>query len=140
MKASTFQSGGMLVVRLERGEDIVQGVIAAAKEYRIQAGLVGGIGAVSGATLGFFELETKQYHENKYDEPMEVAHLSGNLSLKDGEPYAHLHVTLGRQNGETLSGHLVSANIAVTAEIFIQTLCGTLGRRTSEIGVNLLDI
>jgi len=139
MTAKEFQNGDMLVVRLERGEDVVQGVLAAAKKHHIQAGVVSGIGAVAGATLGFFELATKQYHENKYDEPMEVAHLSGNLSVKDGEPYAHLHATLGRKNGEALAGHLVAAPVGVTAEIFIQTLRGTLGRRTSDIGINLLE-
>lgn len=139
MTAGEFQNGSMLVVRLERGEDIVQGVLAAAKERHIHAGVISGIGAVSGATLGFFDLETKQYHENRFDEPMEIAHLSGNLSTKDDELYAHLHITLGRRNGEALAGHLVSATIGVTAEIFIQALHAPLKRHASDIGVNLLD-
>ena len=141
MKAESFESGRVLVVRLERGEEIVSALLACAKEHGIRAGSVSGIGAISSAVLGFFNPATKAYRENAFSEPLEILSLTGNLSTKDGAPYAHLHASLGRENGEAIGGHLVSAKVSATAELIVQPLNGTLERQFSEeIGLNLLKL
>lgn len=141
MKSAAFTPEQVLVVRLERGEEIVASVLALVKQYDIRAGSVSGIGAISGAVLGFFNPATKEYREISYAEPLEILSLSGNLSTKDGAPYAHLHASLGRETGEAIGGHLVSAKVSATAELIIQPLNGTLERQFSEeIGLNLLKL
>ena len=52
----------------------------------------------------------------------------------------HLHFSAGDSAGRVFGGHLNSAVISATAEIFVRTLCGAVGRRFDEgIGLNLLD-
>ena len=141
MKSAAFSTGNVLVIRLERGEEIVSSLLACARQYGIHAASVSGIGAVDGAVLGFFNLETKAYRENTFAEPLEVLSVTGNLSVRDGAPHAHLHASLGRESGEAIGGHLVSATVSATAELFLQPLNGTLIRTFSEeTGLNLLKL
>lgn len=139
MVSKVCHAGEILALRLERGEEIVQSVLGAAHAHGVRAGFVGGIGAVSGAVIGFFDPETRAYKEITFSEPMEILQLSGNLAQKDGEPYAHLHVALASELGQAFGGHLVSATVSVTAEIFVQVLHTTFTRTFSEeVGLNLL--
>lgn len=141
MKSAAFSTGNVLVIRLERGEEIVSSLLACAAQQGIRAGSVSGIGAISGAVIGFFNPDSKSYREIAFSEPLEILSLTGNLSTKEGAPYAHLHVSLGRENGEAVGGHLVSATVSATAELFLQPLNGTLIRTFSEeIGLNLLKL
>ncbi len=140
MTAKEFQTGHVIAIRLERGEEIVASVLNAAKQYNIQAGVVSGIGAVSDAVVALFDPADRQYYKNEFHEPLEVSHLSGNLSRMNGEPYTHLHITLARSNGQALGGHLSSAMIGGTAEIFIQLLPEAIERKYSEQdGLNLMS-
>ena len=141
MVSKVCHPGEFLVLRLARGEEIVQCVHNAAHAHGIRAGMVSGIGAVSDAVVGFFDPKTRAYREIAFSEPMEIVSLSGNFSQKGPEPYAHLHVALGSEQGQVYGGHLVSATVGVTAEIFVQVLHTTFTRELSEeIGVNLLGI
>jgi len=140
MTEKQFQTDRMLAIRLERGEEIVSSVLGAAKQYDIQAGIVSGIGAVSDAVVALFDTTDKQYYSNEFPGPLEVTNLSGNLSRMNGEPYAHLHITLAAADGHTVGGHLASATIGGTAEIFIQILPEAIERKYSEQdGLNLMS-
>ena len=64
-----------------------------------------------------------------------------NVSRKDGAPYLHLHITIGDPvTGQVHAGHLSSAVISATLELFLQVWDGQVGRRFSEdVGLNLFD-
>jgi predicted DNA-binding protein with PD1-like motif len=63
----------------------------------------------------------------------------GNISLKDGEPFAHIHVSLGGPDGKLYGGHLVEGEVFV-AEVFIQELLGEpLERKPQDNGLSLWD-
>ncbi|MEM4570530.1 MAG: DUF296 domain-containing protein, partial [Desulfurococcaceae archaeon] len=49
--------------------------------------------------------------------------LSGNISIKEGEPFVHVHAVVGKRDGSTYSGHLVEAKVFV-AEVLIMELAG----------------
>lgn len=133
--------GEFLVLRLARGDEVLQCVLAAARAHGVRAGIVSGIGAVSGAVVEFFDSETRVCREIAFSEPMEIVSLGGNLSQKGAEPYAHLHVALGSEEGQVYGGHLVSATVGATAELFVQILHASFTRTFSEeAGVNLLGI
>lgn len=140
MTEKQFQTNRVLAIRLERGEEIVSSVLGAAKQYSIQAGIVSGIGAVSDAVVALFDPADKKYYSNEFHEPLEVTSLSGNLSMMNGEPYTHLHISLAAADGHAIGGHLSSATIGGTAEIFIQILPGAIERKYSEQdGLNLMS-
>ena len=65
----------------------------------------------------------------------------GNVTRKDGAPYLHLHITIGNPvTGEVHAGHLSSATISATLELFLQVWDGQVGRKFSDaVGLNLLE-
>jgi predicted DNA-binding protein with PD1-like motif len=141
MISKLLNHGRTLALRLEVGEEIVGSVLAAAKQYSVASGTVSGLGAVRSAEIGLFDPQEQKYHKTALAQPLEIASLVGNLSTKDGEPYAHLHIVLGDIHGHTYGGHLSSGVIGATAEIFIQIFPDAVERVFSdEIGLNLLAL
>lgn len=133
--------GNKVVVRVDKGEEIVETLKRLCQELSIKLGTVSGIGAVNKATIGLFETGTKKYHSTELTGDFEIACLSGNISTMKGETYLHLHVSLSDANYQTFGGHLNSAVVSATGEIIIDVIDGEIDRQFSEeIGLNLVKI
>lgn len=133
--------GNKYVVRLERGEEIVESIKSLAAKEEIHLGSVSGIGAVSKAKIGLFKIGEKEYFSKEFEGDMEVISLVGNISEMDGEVYIHLHIGLCDDSYNMFGGHLNHAYISATGEIIIDVIEGGVDREFShEIGINLLDL
>lgn len=130
-----------LVVRLVKGEKIVESLHEVFKKEDIKAGSISGLGAVDKLDMGFFNPTSKEYNPLIFEENMELTSLVGNVSQKDGEVYTHLHIVCGREDASTVSGHLNEARISLTAEIFVDIIDGNIGRIFDEdLGINIIDL
>ncbi len=139
MQSKLLNNGQILTLVLDVGDEIVSCVLDAARRYHIASGTLSGLGAVRSAEIGLFDPADRQYHKTTFSQPLEIASLTGNLSTKDGEPYAHLHIVLGDVRGNAYAGHLSAAVIGATAEIFIQIFPDAVERAFSDaIGLNLI--
>jgi predicted DNA-binding protein with PD1-like motif len=85
------------IVSVSNHSNIVETLTNFVQDQNIQAGEVTGIGAVSEATLRFFNPSTKNYVDKAFKEQMEVTNISGNVSEIEGKLTLHLHITLGRR-------------------------------------------
>jgi len=129
------------VVRLKRGEEIVAGLVEFASEAGLRSGFVTGLGAISDVELGFFDFETKEYVRRKFDGHYELVNLTANISILDGEPFLHAHITMANSGCEPFAGHLYSAIVAATGEFFVTSTGVELVRKLDdETGLNLLDL
>ena len=128
------------IVSLDNHSHIVEGLTDFIQNQNIQAGEVTGIGAVSEATLRFFNPSTKKYVDKTFKEQMEVTNISGNVSEIEGKPTLHLHITLGREDYTALAGHLLEAKIQGAAEFIFYPLNTRIVKiKNEEIGINLYD-
>ena len=129
------------VVRLDPGEEIVERLTFLVDLEGIQLGSVSALGAANDVTIGIFSTVEKKYSSRRYQGDFEISALVGNVSRKDGAPYLHLHITIGDPvTGQVHAGHLSSAVISATLELFLQVWDGQVGRRFSEdVGLNLFD-
>ena len=129
------------VVRLAPGEEIVERLTFLVDREGIQLGSVSALGAANDVTSGIFSTVEKKYSARRYQGDFEISALVGNVSRKDGAPYLHLHSTIGDPvTGQVHAGHLSSAVISATLELFLQVWDGQVGRRFSEdVGLNLFD-
>jgi predicted DNA-binding protein with PD1-like motif len=121
--------GDIFIIRLERGEEIHATLITFCQQQNITAGWITGIGAVSQAELGYFHRDTKDYSWRRVTTDHELTSLMGNISLKEGEIWLHLHATLSDEQFQVTAGHLKSGVISVTGEIFLHPLPGTINRK-----------
>lgn len=131
--------GNKVVLRLNKGEEVVESLKNLCKEQSIRLGSVSGVGAVNKATIGLFEAGAKKYHSTEVTGDMEIASLVGNVSEMNGEVYLHLHIVLTNNDYHAFGGHLNSAFISCTGEIVIDVIDGQVDRAFSEeIGLNLI--
>lgn len=129
-----------LVVRMDKGEEIVEQLTKLAETEHIALAEVSALGAVSDITVGVFYPEEQEYHANQFHGKYEIVSLTGTITEMDGKPYLHLHMSAGDQEGRVVGGHLNRAVISATCELVIRLLDGRVGRKFSpEIGLNLFD-
>ena len=97
------------------------------------------ISKIKGATIGFYNLETKKYYPKELNGDYEITSLLGNISTMNGEVYLHLHINLADSTYNTFGGHLNSAVIGGVGEFIIEEIDGEIERGfNEEVRLNLL--
>ena len=110
-------------------------------DHGIAAARFTAIGALSAATLGYFDWDTKNYTEIPVGEQVEVLSLIGDVALKDGVPTVHAHMVVGRADGSTRGGHLIEAHVRPTLELILVESPRHLRKRVDpESGLALIDL
>ncbi len=134
------KSGNSIVARLDMGDEVLSVLLSISAKENIRLAKVSGIGAVSKATIGVFNTGTREYYSRTYAGCYEIASLMGNITAKDGNPYFHVHITIGNtETEECHSGHLNEAVISATGEIIIELMEGGIGREYSpSVGLNVM--
>jgi uncharacterized protein len=115
-----MQGQRTFAVVLETGDEAMGCLQTFVEKERISAAQLTGIGALSHATLRYFDWETKAYQPIPVGEQVDVASLVGDVALSpEGKPALHIHVVLGRRNGSALAGHLAEAHVRPTLEVIV---------------------
>lgn len=128
-------------LRLEKGEEVVSSIVQFAAKENIRSGAFFGLGAINNFELGYYDLKSRKYEKEKFEEDMEVGNITGNIASLDGKPFVHTHVTVSGKDLKAFTGHLFSAEVALTLEIFIFTASAKIERKMdAALGLNLLDL
>jgi predicted DNA-binding protein with PD1-like motif len=101
---------------------VMKGLREFAKKHDLVAGYLTGIGAISGAEIGYFDPETNVYLRHREDGQAELLSLAGNLALNDNEPFFHVYVALGLRDGSARGGHLFEMTVRPTVELVLTTV------------------
>ena len=129
MKAYTTDD--LTLLRLPPGTDLYDGITDAARELEIRAAGVNVIGALRSLRYGYYDQEEKEYHELSHDGELELASAIGNVSIREGEPFLHMHVVAGKTDGSTIGGHLFGGEVFV-AEVAFHPFRGEAPVRAPE--------
>lgn len=125
----------------DAGDEIVSGITDFAKENGLDAASITAVGAFSDATLGYFDVEKKEYEKISVEEQVEVLSLMGDIAAKGGEPQLHAHVVVGGRDGATRGGHLLEARVRPTLEAVLVESPAHLRKKTDEeTGLALISI
>jgi len=115
---------GPVLTRLPKGKDLVEALTEAAAAIKATKAQITVIGALERAKLGYYLQDERRYIDFALDEHVEILCGLGNISLKDGLPFVHLHLTLSRKDCSCLGGHAVAGNIIFAAEACITPVAG----------------
>lgn len=127
-----YRLGRSFLFRLEHGADLEPALTEFIRKHDIRLGTVTLIGAVYNATVGYYDHERRMYEILKYDHGLEISSGVGNISLRDGQPFLHLHVALTDEKGNTTGGHVMPGTKVFACEVFIQELIGAELSRTFD--------
>ncbi|MBD3236532.1 MAG: DUF296 domain-containing protein [Candidatus Eisenbacteria bacterium] len=124
MKQHTFNASTATTHLLvfEAGDEVLSLLEAFARESRLPAAQLRGIGALERCELGFFDPTRRAYERFAVDEQVELLSLLGNVSWYEKQPRIHVHVVVGRPDGRTRGGHLLRATVRPTLELFVTEL------------------
>ncbi len=140
MGSITLGLGRVLLVRTDHDADLIKFITDLAKRQQIDAATFTAVGAVKTAKLAFYDQQTHQYTEIPVPEPCEIVSCTGNISIKDDQPFVHAHAVLANKDGHTKAGHLVAAQV-FAAEVHLFELWGQkLERKNDSVtGLALWD-
>jgi len=115
--------------RLRCGCDLLQELTNIAAERCVSLGRIEAIGAVRKARIGFYDQESRIYRFCSFDEPLEILKLVGNISLRDGTPFVHAHITLADGSGKAYGGHLAEGTTVFACEFLLEAFDGPVFQR-----------
>ena len=130
--------GNTIVVRMDRGEEILEQLQLVAEKESIKLASISALGATDDFTVGVYNVAEKKYYSRHFEGAFEIVSLTGTINTMNGEYYAHLHMSAGDDKGAVFGGHLSRAVISATCEMIITLIDGQVDRKRDEsIGINL---
>jgi predicted DNA-binding protein with PD1-like motif len=128
-----------IILRIDRGEEIIETVRAVAEKERVRLASVEALGATDDFTVGVYDVATRHYDQKRFTGPHEIVSLTGTVTEKDGAFYQHLHLSAANAAFEVVGGHLNRAVVSATCEMVIRVVGGAVDRKTDpETGINLI--
>lgn len=119
----------------------MDGLLRFAAGRNLAAASFTAIGAVEQVTLGYFDVERREYKRILLGEQVAVLSLLGNVALGPDGPRIHAHVVVGRSDGTASGGHLLGARVRPTLEVIVTEAPARLRRRIDRAtGLPLLDL
>ncbi len=112
---------------LSHGADLLDELTDFCVKNSINTGWINVIGAVSSYTVGYYNQEAKKYQDIKSSEKetgYEIASCSGNVSVKDNNPFVHLHAVYTDSQGNAFGGHVMKGTKIFAAEFVISAFEG----------------
>lgn len=146
MRTLTLSAGATrsLAVVFDPGDEPIAGLTEVARAEGLDAAHLTAIGAFSSATVGWFDLEARDYRRIEVDEQVEVISLVGDVTRAGpdtDEPKIHAHVVLARSDGSVVGGHLLEARVRPTLEVVITETPAALRRsHDPATGLALIDL
>jgi predicted DNA-binding protein with PD1-like motif len=131
--------GRSVALVLETGDEIMECLGGWCREQGVTAARFTAIGALRDVRLGWFDWDAKDYRVIAVDEQVEVLSLLGDVADSDGAPAVHAHIVVGRCDGSTRGGHLMSGHVRPTLEIVLDEPPAHLRKRHDpESGLALI--
>ena len=137
MRVFPSDDGAAALIRLERGDDLLEQLNAAAADLGFQAATLQIVGAVERLAVAYYRQDTHEYERHEYDAPCEISGGVGNVSLKDGTPFVHIHVTGSGADGKAVAGHLVDGTRVYMIEAYLRRLDGPAPVREQDDDIGL---
>lgn len=131
-KMAAVEKKSVYMGRLSFGADLLEELTKICKDRSVSCGRVEAIGAVSKACIGYYDQELRQYQFNTMAQALEILKLTGNVSLKDGEPMVHAHVTLADEKGRAFGGHLAPGTVIFACECIVEAFDGPEFKRVYD--------
>jgi predicted DNA-binding protein with PD1-like motif len=112
-----------------QGDEAFSGLLEFAEKYQVTSAHFTAIGALNGATVGWFDPQRKMYKRIPIVGQHEVIGMSGDIALYQGKPVVHTHMVVGNSDGTTRGGHVLEAHVSPTLEVMVTVDPVTMQKR-----------
>ncbi|NLF19192.1 MAG: DNA-binding protein [Lentisphaerae bacterium] len=118
------KQGPAYVLRPAFGTDLINELQTFVQREGVNLAWISGVGAVGRANLRYYDQGQKTWLDIHLEKELEVINMTGNISLLNGEPIVHVHITLSDEEGRCYGGHLGPGTVVFNMEILLTTLTG----------------
>ena len=130
-----------IIFRLEMDEGLMESAQRIATVENVKLASINGIGACSKIEMGYIDLSIKEYVFKTFEGNLEILQATGNITLKDGEPFPHIHISVANEECKAFGGHLNEAIISATFEGIMQIMDHEINREFNEdLGLALMNV
>jgi uncharacterized protein len=112
-----------------QGDEVFSGLQEFAEKYHVTSAHFTAIGALNGATVGWFDPQRKMYKKIPIHGQHELIGMSGDIALYQGRPGVHTHAVMGGPDGTTHAGHVLDAYASPTVEAMVTVDPVTMQKR-----------
>ena len=124
--------GDAYYVRMDRDDEIIDGIFTLCKKENIASCTFSGIGGCGHATIQTFLPKTGTFETREIAGLLELVSLTGNVVMDgNGTRYHHTHAVFAYKDGEEhqiAAGHIKDITVSYTAEIVVKPVPGVIGR------------
>ena len=113
-----------VIGRVRHDGDLLEELQRVCKKKDIRLGRISAIGAVKKARIGYYDQDARRYRFLEINKHLEISSLAGNVSIRDGEPMVHAHITLCDSDGNACGGHLAEGTIVFACEFVMDIYDG----------------
>ncbi len=109
------------VIRFDKGEQFPETLAQWCAQKKVRAAvIVAGIGMLENIVIGRYD--GKEDIKETIEPSSEILSLQGNVSMKEGEPFVHLHVNLADEDMSSRGGHLFEGTVSMTIELALMEI------------------
>ena len=123
-------------VRMDKGDEIIGGILELCRKEKIDSAVFSGIGGCSAAEIQTFLPETGAFETRELTGMLELVSMNGNIVTDaEGTLYHHTHAVFSyKADGQhrMAAGHMKSITVLYTAEIELRPVVGGAIRRTYD--------
>lgn len=113
------------LLKLPLGADLHAFIEDYCEQHHIEIAWISALGALSEVELAFYNQVTHQYQTQVFTGEFEILNATGNISLKNDKPFAHIHITLSGDDFKAFGGHVMPKSTKVFAcEVHLTALTG----------------
>ncbi|MBD3334719.1 MAG: DUF296 domain-containing protein [Candidatus Eisenbacteria bacterium] len=109
----------LILVRLHPGDIMPDALDEVSRRTEITSAVIAsGVGMLRDVELSYF-VGQGEYATHRFEDPLELVSLSGNISLQEDGYIVHAHAALAGRDGRLVGGHLTRGAVWVTNEIVL---------------------
>ena len=128
------KSESFYILRLDPGEELRGEVEKFCKKQGVVAAWMNALGSCKELELAYYNLEKKEYETKNFLEDLEIATIVGNIAIKDGNPFVHIHGTFSNSEMSVIGGHINRCVVSATCEVSIWPMGATSPEGTRRVG------
>jgi uncharacterized protein len=108
---------------------------------RLKAAHFTGIGAFSGVTAAWFDVQRQSYQLIDINEQVEVLSFIGDVAESQDRPQIHAHICVAKRDATAHGGHLQRGRVRPTLEVVLSESPAHLRKRfRPEFGLPLIEL
>jgi predicted DNA-binding protein with PD1-like motif len=128
------------VLVFAKGDEVMSGLKEFAVKYHVTSAHFNAIGDASSIKFGWYDISKKMFKVMRINEFAEITSLAGDITLYNGNPVVHAHISAATQDGIVHGGHLLEAFISPTLQLMMTVEPEALYKKLDpETGILIID-